>query len=184
MFKRILVAVDGSPASTAGLHAAVDLAQDQQAAVVAVHVIDDMAFPVNFEGAIYPPSYIDSYFAAQEQQARKLAERACAMARGRRVTMEPEIVHSRGHTVADVIVAQARKLKADVIVIGTHGRRGLRRVVMGSDAEEVVRAATVPVLLVRGGYRGMRKPRAPASATATRKGALGARSRPAAAAPA
>ena len=46
-------------------------------------------------------------------------------------------------------MAQAKKLKADVIVIGTHGRRGISRLLMGSDAEGVVRLATVPVLLVR-----------------------------------
>ena len=53
-----------------------------------------------------------------------------------------------GHA-ADIIVAQAKKWRADIIVIGTHGRRGLRRLVMGSDAEEVVRTSPVPVLLVR-----------------------------------
>ena len=52
--------------------------------------------------------------------------------------------------MASLILAQARKSKADVIVMGTHGRRGLSRMVMGSDAEGVVREANVPVLLVRG----------------------------------
>jgi nucleotide-binding universal stress UspA family protein len=50
---------------------------------------------------------------------------------------------------ADLIVAQAREWPADLIVMGTHGRRGLLRVALGSDAEQVLRAATVPVLLVR-----------------------------------
>jgi nucleotide-binding universal stress UspA family protein len=48
-----------------------------------------------------------------------------------------------------LIVAQAAEVHADLIVMGTHGRRGLRRVALGSDAEQVVRMATVPVLLVR-----------------------------------
>jgi len=56
MFKRILVAVDGSPASSAGLHSAVALAADQRAALIALHVIDDGSLPINFEGAVYPPS--------------------------------------------------------------------------------------------------------------------------------
>ena len=59
------------------------------------------------------------------------------------------LVESRGHSVADTILEQARKTKADVIVLGTHGRRGLSRILMGSDAEAVVREARVPVLLVR-----------------------------------
>jgi nucleotide-binding universal stress UspA family protein len=56
--------------------------------------------------------------------------------------------------VADIIIQQARKQRADAIVIGTHGRRGLSRLVMGSDAEEVVRTAPVPVTLVREQGRG------------------------------
>jgi nucleotide-binding universal stress UspA family protein len=47
-------------------------------------------------------------------------------------------------------VNEARRHHADLIVLGTHGRRGVRRIVLGSDAEQVVRAARVPVLLVRG----------------------------------
>ena len=52
--------------------------------------------------------------------------------------------------MADPIVREARKIGADLIVMGTHGHRGVRRLVMGSDAEQVVRTAQVPVLLVRG----------------------------------
>ena len=62
---------------------------------------------------------------------------------------ESVLVESITRPVADVIVREARKWKADLIVIGTHGRRGLRRVVMGSDAEQVVRSAPAPVLLIR-----------------------------------
>ena len=51
--------------------------------------------------------------------------------------------------VAHTILVQAKKQKADLIVLGTHGRRGLARVVVGSDAETVLREAAVPVLLVR-----------------------------------
>ena len=54
-----------------------------------------------------------------------------------------------GGPAADVIVREARKQRADLIVMGTHGRRGVRRMVLGSDAEQVVRASPVPVLLVR-----------------------------------
>ena len=176
MFKRILVAVDGSPASSAGLKAAIDLARDQQATVVALHVIDDSVLPVNFEGVVYPRTYVDSYFAAQERYGSKLVGRAVASARRSNVKLEPVVVRSHSHTVSSVIVAQARKLKADAIVVGTHGRRGLARVLMGSDAEEVVRTATVPVLLVRGGYRSQRKPRARAATMPPRAGAAGVRS--------
>jgi len=55
-----------------------------------------------------------------------------------------------GGAAADVIVAEAKKLEAELIVLGTHGRRGMRRLVLGSDSEQVVRTSPVPVLLVRG----------------------------------
>jgi nucleotide-binding universal stress UspA family protein len=59
------------------------------------------------------------------------------------------MIESMGASAADFIVEQARQWSADLIVMGTHGRRGLLRVAMGSDAESVVRIASVPVLLVR-----------------------------------
>ena len=70
-------------------------------------------------------------------------------AKKQRVKVQPVLIEDIGMAVSDVIVSQAKKLKADVIVLGTHGRRGVSRLLMGSDAEGVVRAATVPVLLVR-----------------------------------
>jgi nucleotide-binding universal stress UspA family protein len=176
MFKRILVAIDGSPPSAAGLNAAIELAGDQRATVVALNVIDDSALPVNFEGPALPASYVDAYFAAQDDYARKLVERARSAALKRGVNVEAAVVRSRGRTVAAVVVAQARKHKADVIVLGTHGRRGLKRVFLGSDAEEVVRVATVPVLLVRGRYRAGAKAEAATSVT-SRKDASRAASR-------
>ena len=158
MFKRILVAVDGSLASAAGFKAALDLAVDQQATLAAVHVIDDATPRSNFEDVVYPKNYVEMYLAASEKYGRKLMEHAAASARSSDVKFEQAVLRAQGHSVADVIVAHARKQKVDVMVLGTHGRRGIKRVLMGSDAEEVVRSAPVPVLLVRGTYRGARKP--------------------------
>jgi nucleotide-binding universal stress UspA family protein len=141
------------------------------------------ALPVNFEGPALPASYVDAYFAAQGEYARKLVERARTAALKRGVKLETAVVRSRGRTVANVILAEARRRKADVIVLGTHGRRGLKRVFMGSDAEEVVRIATVPVLLVRGAYRSQRKARARAPTRSPRAGGTRVRS-PSAATPA
>jgi nucleotide-binding universal stress UspA family protein len=63
------------------------------------------------------------------------------------------LLETLGHRVAELIIKQAKKWRADVIVLGTHGRRGLARVLMGSDAEIVVRESPVPVLLVRAPLR-------------------------------
>jgi hypothetical protein len=90
---------------------------------------------------------------------RAVLDRAAAAAGRRGVKVEPVMLRSRGKTVGDVVIGQARKLKADIIVIGTHGRRGLERMLMGSDAEDVVRRASIPVLLVRKTQRVARESR-------------------------
>jgi nucleotide-binding universal stress UspA family protein len=167
MFKRILVAVDGSPASNAGLKSGITFAEDQRAVILAVHIIDDGTLPVDFEGSIYPPHFVDLYYGAADKTGRKILDRAAAAAGRRGVRVEPVILRSRGKTVADVVIAQARKLKADIIVIGTHGRRGLERMLMGSDAEDVVRRASIPVLLVRKTQRVSRESRKPRGESST-----------------
>jgi nucleotide-binding universal stress UspA family protein len=73
--------------------------------------------------------------------------------RGTGVAVETVLLGARGNRVADLIVKQAKKWHADLIVLGTHGRRGVARVLMGSDAEIVVRETPVPVLLVRSPLR-------------------------------
>lgn len=84
----------------------------------------------------------------RENGKRILADAAALPRRGR-VAAETAMVERLCWRPADVIVEQAKKLGADLIVIGTHGRRGIRRLVLGSDAEQVLRTTPVPVLLVR-----------------------------------
>ena len=81
---------------------------------------------------------------------KAILARAAAEAKTRGVKAKTVLAENIAGRVADVIVRQAKKARADLIVIGTHGRRGLTRMVMGSDAELVVRYAPAPVLLVRG----------------------------------
>jgi nucleotide-binding universal stress UspA family protein len=142
------------------------LAADQRAVLLALHVVDDSPMAVTFDGSYLPANYVDSFYEALRENGRKILAKAEALAQGSSVDLRPVLVEARGRTVADAIVQQARKLKADVIVVGTHGRRGLRRVLMGSDAEAVVREAQVPVLLVRAPEHAKRKPRASAKRVA------------------
>jgi nucleotide-binding universal stress UspA family protein len=166
MFKRILVAVDGSPASNAGLKSAATLAADQHAMLLALHVVDDSPMAVTFDGSYLPADYVDNFYETLRENGPKILAKADAVAQGSNVDLKPVLVEARGRTVADAIVQQAHKLRADVIVVGTHGRRGLRRVLMGSDAEAVVREAHVPVLLVRAPEHARRKSRASAKRAA------------------
>jgi nucleotide-binding universal stress UspA family protein len=150
MFKQILVAIDGSATGNRGLTAAVDLASSRAATLTIVHVVDDMQ-SVSFIGDMgyVPADYLDKVIDDLRARGRKLLAKAESVARERSIDVKTVLVETRGGTIADAILAQARKLRADTIVLGTHGRRGLRRALMGSDAEAVLREARVPVLLVR-----------------------------------
>lgn len=146
MYKRILVPVDGSVPSNRGLAAAIGMARGQRARLCVLHVVDERALALNPEvGGVY----LDRLLNLQRESGKKIVAKAAAAARTRGVKASTVLVENMTRTVADVVVARARKWRADLIVIGTHGRRGVSRLVMGSDAENVVRTSSVPVLLVR-----------------------------------
>jgi nucleotide-binding universal stress UspA family protein len=158
MFQRILVPIDGSPTSNRGLETAIGLASDQRARICLLHVVDELVVTGGVDGMVYvPSSFSEDYIRALRQAGRRLLARAEAKVRQRGIEVEAVLLETVGHRVADQIVRQAKKWRADVIVLGTHGRRGLSRVVMGSDAEMVLREAPVPVLLVRSPLRPQRR---------------------------
>jgi nucleotide-binding universal stress UspA family protein len=145
-YKRILVPVDGSATASAGLREAIALAKGQDASLHLVHVLDYHALAMaGLEGG----AYMDDLAASLKQSGQRILERAEQLARKSGVKASGVLLESPGGPAADAIVRQAKKSKADLIVIGTHGRRGLRRMLMGSDAEQVVRGSPVPVMLVR-----------------------------------
>lgn len=148
MYRRILVPVDGSDASMRGLTHAVGLATDQKAQLRILHVVDDlMMAPAMMEptGAADLAYILDSLRA----EGKQVLQEAAAVAKKGGARVETAQVESRGRTVSDVILADAKRSKCDVIVMGTHGRRGLNRLLLGSDAERVLRDSPVPVLLTR-----------------------------------
>ena len=148
MFKRILVAVDRSPTALHGLKAAVELAADQRATLIVLHVIDE--FGVTHPGVSMAHAYVKGYVNAVREAGKEILAKAESLLRRRGgVDYETLLVDSGGENVARAILSQARLLRADIIVLGTHGRRGLRRALLGSDAEAVLRESRVPVLLVR-----------------------------------
>ena len=145
MFKRILVAVDGSQTANRGLKTAISMAREQGAALQILHVIDERVPSLNPEVGIY----VDDMFRLLREGGKKILAAAVAQAEKEGMRCQPVSVETMGLPVADVVVRQAKKFRADLIVLGTHGRRGISRLVMGSDAEGVVRESTVPVLLVK-----------------------------------
>lgn len=149
MYKRILAPVDGSATSRRGLIEAVKLAKQQHAALRLLHVVDELPLIMNLEGGLYVESVLESLRA----EGRKILAHALVQARALGAKAQATMVESLSGRVADVIVREAKKWRADAIVIGTHGRRGVTRLVLGSDAEEVLRASPVPVLLVKSAQR-------------------------------
>ena len=145
VYRKILVPVDGSPASNRGLVEAIGLAKNQGGALRLVHVLDELILWPGAETVVYLGNTVDLLREAGEQVVAK-AE-AAVQAAG--LESESVILETAGGRAADAIVAEAKAWGADLIVLGTHGRRGAKRLVMGSDAEEIVRTAAVPVLLVR-----------------------------------
>lgn len=147
MYKRILVPVDGSATSQRGLRAAIDLAKAQRSRLVILNVVDAVQVFATMEGAMaYDPGIVE----ALRDAGKKILARAAAEAKKRGVKAKTVLAENLAGRVADVIVREAKKQRSDLLVLGTHGRRGLTRMVMGSDAELVVRYTPAPVLLVRG----------------------------------
>ena len=145
MYQHILVPIDGSPTAEKGLREAIRLAADQKASLHLLHVIDD--FPMLVE-----LSSVQSFEASIQKlrdhgqgvlaAAKKLAGESDVPAE----SILREVTQGR---IADVVVDEARTAGCDLIVMGTHGRRGVSRMALGSDADLVVRSSPVPVLLVR-----------------------------------
>jgi nucleotide-binding universal stress UspA family protein len=152
-YKRILVPVDGSPTSNVGLAEAVKLARSVGAAVRLLHVINEFALFSTPEAGINLPEIIE----AMKRAGEKLLDKAMKTATAQQVQAQAVLVESAGERVADIIEAKARRYRADLIVMGTQGRRGIARIVMGSDAEHVVQQATMPVLLVPPGSSARRR---------------------------
>ena len=86
---------------------------------------------------------------ALREGGQRILAKAKAAAEKEGIRAKTLLRETLGGPAADTIVRDARRQRADLIVLGTHGRRGLRRLVLGSDAEAVVRSSPVPVLLVR-----------------------------------
>jgi len=145
MYERILVPFDGSPTSECGLVEAVGLAAAMKSRVVILTVA------TGFVGAVEMASVRSYDESAAETLAActKLLDSAAGRATEVGVECDKAIVDSRTRSVAQVILEEAAARECDLIVMGTHGRRGMSRMVLGSDAEAVLRGADVPVLLVR-----------------------------------
>jgi nucleotide-binding universal stress UspA family protein len=162
MYSKILVPVDGSETSAAGLSEAVRLAKIHGSQLCLMHIVNEFVLDCTWAPGLYSETLFESLRKGGE--AILDAAEKVVVAQGIRPTRV--MVESIGGIAADLILEQAKEWHADVIVMGTHGRRGIFRLAMGSDAEQVVRGATVPVLLVRGQAATRKSTMKPATAAA------------------
>ena len=143
-YKRILVPIDGGETSGRALRDAVGLARKSRAKLRLLHVVEEYAAFAAPELAVNAGPVLDAIVSAGRNTLARVERRV------RKLGIKPEtaLIDNVGGRVADEIVWQAKRWRADLIVMGTHGRRGLQRAMLGSDAELVVRYSPVPVLVV------------------------------------
>lgn len=145
MYQRILVPVDGSPTALRGLAEAIRLAQLTGGQIRLLHMVDALSAAMAVGVYAISADVIDQLRADGERLLQEA--RAQALAAG--VVADTVLDEGVRGRLADWVVEQARAWPADLVVLGTHGRRGVGRLLLGSDAEQVLRSAPVPVLLVR-----------------------------------
>lgn len=146
MYKRILVALDGSETSTRALQAALQQAAQNGGRVRLVHVVEELAYLSGFDpyGA-----YSSDLVKVLRENGTKVLDDGVAAARAAGVEADTVLYDNFGERLAEVVADAARSWEADLIVVGTHGRRGMGRVLMGSGAEQIIRLAPAPVLVIR-----------------------------------
>lgn len=142
MYKRILVPVDGSETSSKAVVAALQMARENGGRVRLVHVLDELAYLSGYEMG-------GDLLKIARDYAVKVLDDALDMAKSAGVPADTKLAEAPGARIGEVVADEARSWEADLIVTGTHGRRGVGRVLLGSGAEQVLRLAPVPVLAIR-----------------------------------
>jgi len=146
MYQKILVPIDGSHTSSRGLQEAIRLAKLTRGRLRLLHVIDELSFALAMDAyAGHSGNWLDTL----REAGMKLLKGAKAEALAADIDAEVVLHDSFNGKVAELVAAEASSWPADLIVLGTHGRRGIGRMFLGSGAESILRIASVPVLLVR-----------------------------------
>ncbi len=145
LYRRILVPIDGSDTAQRGLQEALSLAKLCDASLVLLSVVE--YYPMMMEMATATTWELVTTDLRSHHQ--RVLDRAHEAAKSAGVASETHLEDAAAARVCDVIVDQAREHRCDLIVMGTHGRRGIEHAMVGSDAERVIRMSTVPLLLVK-----------------------------------
>lgn len=146
MFKRILLATDGSAASEHAAKLAVELAQTHSAQLIAVYVVDP--YPYLGIGESNPLGF-QAYMSAAHEDAAQAHAKVAALCNQYHLKVDLQVRMVEDMTASAGIVQTARDEGADLIIVGSHGRTGLARIMLGSVAARVLAEATMPVMVVR-----------------------------------
>ena len=147
MYKRIVVAIDGSKTSDTALGEAIKLADESAATLLLLHVCEEM--PVMWQPDAMSVVPIQDILKSIADAGAALLEKHKDIVASQGILVETKLVETVGGRTGSIISEEAQKWFADLLVIGTHGRKGFEHFLMGSVAEGVIRTATMPVLLVR-----------------------------------
>lgn len=147
MYQRILVPTDGSPLSKKAVKSAVELAAAVGAEVVAVNVVP--RYPMSyFEGGLsISPSEVSRVEKQWAEQGQALADAVGAAAA--KAGVKARAVTVKSDLVAEAILGAAKKNRCDLIVMASHGRKGIKRLLLGSETQHVLTHGNIPVLVLR-----------------------------------
>jgi nucleotide-binding universal stress UspA family protein len=149
MYQNILVAIDDSETSAKALREAISIASACGIALHIAHAVDESLFPTHYRGGalLVDPAAAQR---ALEDEGRGVLDRAAGIARAAGVEAHTHLISSETRRTADQILQAVADAGADLVIVGSHGRRGVERLLLGSVAERVARKASVSVLIVRG----------------------------------
>lgn len=147
MYQRILVPTDGSALSKKAVKNAVELAATLGAEVVAVNIVP--RYPMSyFEGSLtISPSEVSRVEKQWAEQGQALADAVATAAD--KAGVKAKAITVKSDLVAEAILAAAKKNRCDLIVMASHGRKGIKRLLLGSETQHVLTHGNIPVLVLR-----------------------------------
>ena len=142
IFKKILVPIDGSDTSKKAIAMALQMAVEDKAQVRLIHSIDELSYLSAHE-------YSGELVRYAREYGEKILQNGLSAIHAVGVKGDTKLIDFSAQRLGDTVADEARLWGADLIVLGTHGRRGVGRLLLGSGAEQVIRLAPVPVLIIR-----------------------------------
>jgi nucleotide-binding universal stress UspA family protein len=146
VYQRILVPIDGSPTSDKALTTAIQMAQAFGARLRLIHVMEETAYLTGYDPF---GGYAGDLIRIMRESGEKILEEGMKAVQAAGVAVDTMLIDELGQRLGEAVANGAKLWNADLIVVGTHGRRGVGRLLMGSGAEQIIRQAPMPVLVVR-----------------------------------